>query len=774
MKERTGRTIFGKIAAIVLVIMMCLSLVGVSALSTKADDPEGDSPDLNVKVTNTETQGTKVYTHWKVTYNKDSEIDASGNTITTTLDVNGTDTKIDGGVDVDIYSQDGEEVSEDSATVGTDGISLSYTVPQAYGTDYEIIDFITVTDAFKLTEAKKIEAKATDSISTSWAETSIQPISDTGFTKEVTNTKREGTKVYTHWKVTYNKGFSTDVGGRTITDILDVNGTDTTIDGDVEVDICDSYNQIQFEDLAIVSENRQSFTYTIDDVYGEFYEVIDYNTVTETSTLTEAKTITNRVSEGAASATAETTIAPLGSLKVSVTASGNTIPDSALFTVTDAAGNVAATKLYSEFKTAGSFTVTDLTPGNYTVEESGADISGWTLTVSGNENAVAVSANQTAEMTITDTYTEAPTVGSLKVSVTASGNTIPDAAIFTVKNAAGTAVATKTYAEYKTEGSFTVTDLTPGNYTVEESGADISGWTLTVSGNENAVAVSANQTAEMTITDTYTAAPVVGSLKVTVAASGNTIPDSALFTVTDAAGNVAATKLYSEFKTAGSFTLENLAPGNYTITESGAEKDGYLLTISGNRTTISTVAGQVTSAAIQNVYTLTSVSIAKVDASTGKLVAGAHIQILDKDGKVVQMYDTASSQYVTAEWDSTTSAKVVNGLSVDVTYTLHETKAPAGYSVTGDTTFTLKEDGTIDTTKTTTTIGNGTTGPTGVLLVRDQTSSTNTNGSTSNTSSTAKSATTGDESNVVLYVLLAAIAAIVLLALGFAAGRKKA
>ena len=99
---------------------------------------------------------------------------------------------------------------------------------------------------------------------------------------------------------------------------------------------------------------------------------------------------------------------------------------------------------------------------------------------------------------------------------------------------------------------------------------------------------------------------------------------------------------------------------------------------------------------------MTSVSISKVDITSQKELAGAHIQILDKDGKVVE------------EWDSTDKAYTIKGLKTGETYTLHETVAPNGYYLKADTTFTLKADGSFDTDNTTTTISSN-----GVLLVED-------------------------------------------------------
>ncbi|MCD7744829.1 MAG: Cna B-type domain-containing protein, partial [Lachnospiraceae bacterium] len=99
--------------------------------------------------------------------------------------------------------------------------------------------------------------------------------------------------------------------------------------------------------------------------------------------------------------------------------------------------------------------------------------------------------------------------------------------------------------------------------------------------------------------------------------------------------------------------------------------------------------------------TITSVKIRKVDVTTGEELPGATIRIVDENGTVID------------EWVSTTEDHEVTGLVPGKTYTLIETVAPTGYDITTNTTFTLASDGTVDTTKTTTTTKDG------VLLVED-------------------------------------------------------
>ena len=78
--------------------------------------------------------------------------------------------------------------------------------------------------------------------------------------------------------------------------------------------------------------------------------------------------------------------------------------------------------------------------------------------------------------------------------------------------------------------------------------------------------------------------------------------------------------------------------------------------------------------------------VSKVDATTGKEVEGATIQILNQDGKVVD------------KWTSDgTSHDFGSKLEAGKTYTFHEDGAPAGYAYINDVKITVKKDGSVET-----------------------------------------------------------------------------
>ena len=80
----------------------------------------------------------------------------------------------------------------------------------------------------------------------------------------------------------------------------------------------------------------------------------------------------------------------------------------------------------------------------------------------------------------------------------------------------------------------------------------------------------------------------------------------------------------------------------------------------------------------------TKVSITKYDLTSGKELPGATLQIIDKNGNVIE------------EWISASEAHLIEGiLTAGETYTLREISAPNGWTISEDVTFTVNADGTI-------------------------------------------------------------------------------
>ena len=80
----------------------------------------------------------------------------------------------------------------------------------------------------------------------------------------------------------------------------------------------------------------------------------------------------------------------------------------------------------------------------------------------------------------------------------------------------------------------------------------------------------------------------------------------------------------------------------------------------------------------------TKVEISKQDITTSKELEGATLQIIDKDGNVIE------------EWISGKEPHYIEAfLKAGETYTLHEVIAPNGYEIANDIQFTVLEDGSV-------------------------------------------------------------------------------
>ena len=137
----------------------------------------------------------------------------------------------------------------------------------------------------------------------------------------------------------------------------------------------------------------------------------------------------------------------------------------------------------------------------------------------------------------------------------------------------------------------------------------------------------------------------------------------AKFVVKDSAGKTVATWT----STTSSHVIKNLPNGTYTLQETEAPK-GYILNDQVVEFTISDTNRNI-SIRFKNDAINKEATIIKVDATTGKPVAGAVLVVKDANGKVVE------------EFTTTTSAHVLKDLA-DGTYTVEEKVAPKGYKKT--------------------------------------------------------------------------------------------
>lgn len=112
-----------------------------------------------------------------------------------------------------------------------------------------------------------------------------------------------------------------------------------------------------------------------------------------------------------------------------------------------------------------------------------------------------------------------------------------------------------------------------------------------------------------------------------------------------------------------------------TKTVKGTYEDGQVLVKARVQTT-NTASFTYT---VPSYEAATETHIKKTDATTTKELPGATIQIIDKNGAVVE------------EWVSTTEEHIVYGLTAGETYTLREITAPYGYDIAEDIEFTVSD-----------------------------------------------------------------------------------
>ena len=140
--------------------------------------------------------------------------------------------------------------------------------------------------------------------------------------------------------------------------------------------------------------------------------------------------------------------------------------------------------------------------------------------------------------------------------------------------------------------------------------------------------------------------------------------------------------------------ITNIPAGSYTLKEVAAP-DGYVIA-----TDISFTIDEYGNVAVDGVEAnafdddgnpivtmiddATLVKISKQDMTTGTELAGATLQVIDKDGNVVE------------EWVSGTEPHYIEAkLIAGETYTLREITAPDGYNTAEDIEFTVNSDGSV-------------------------------------------------------------------------------
>ncbi|MBR1484040.1 MAG: hypothetical protein IJ598_13895, partial [Ruminococcus sp.] len=123
--------------------------------------------------------------------------------------------------------------------------------------------------------------------------------------------------------------------------------------------------------------------------------------------------------------------------------------------------------------------------------------------------------------------------------------------------------------------------------------------------------------------------------------------------------------------------IRYLVPGTMYILREEIPADGYV-TAESVRFTVNT-DGTPTMVEMRDAPT--SVQIEKRDKQTLKRISGALLQLFDSKGTKVDEWTSSASE----------AHKITGKLIVEETYTLHEAKAPNGYTLADDVTFTVQD-----------------------------------------------------------------------------------
>lgn len=246
----------------------------------------------------------------------------------------------------------------------------------------------------------------------------------------------------------------------------------------------------------------------------------------------------------------------------------------------------------------GTVLFTKLEPGDYTITETDPG-DGSTVTIV--PGTVTVVAGQQAEATVTNTYEgDEPEVGSILVKKIVVGPGPEGAAYEIVLTGADSTLGVHRVTLGAGE-SETIDNLLVGEYDVTEPEP---GTGATVSIDHGTVVVTAGETAEVTVTNTYEEDEVlppedeVGSVSITKLVVGPAPTGAEYEIVLTGPDGAAATR--SVTLTAGqSIMLTDVAVGEYTVTE---VNPGAGVTVSIDHTTIAVVAGEMTDVTVTNTY----------------------------------------------------------------------------------------------------------------------------------------------------------------------------
>lgn len=356
--------------------------------------------------------------------------------------------------------------------------------------------------------------------------------------------------------------------------------------------------------------------------------------------------------------------------------------EGAVLTVTDADGKIIETWTSEAGK---SHEIKGLTPGVFHLTErqvptgyEKAESIEFTVLPGGS---VQVDGKDTGKVVMVDEYTPYP-VTFRKVEITKSVESLIPGAKLILQDEDG-----KTIEAWTTDSNAKVISLNPGTYILSEqeapSGFDIAdpikfhmevGGKIILEGDTRAL-----DSATITMVD-----PVSdGTKEVKILKTG--MDDKALSGASLRVYHTESSKevIDKQWTSGSSAETLKLVPGTYVLEELSsptgyviADKIEFTVQPSGRILVGTQFVDQIT---MKDEPTL--VGFQKVDADSNERISGARLQVLSKNGDVVE------------EWTSSEHIHQIRGkLAAGEEYTLHEASAPDNYEVADDVKFTVNKD----------------------------------------------------------------------------------
>ena len=332
--------------------------------------------------------------------------------------------------------------------------------------------------------------------------------------------------------------------------------------------------------------------------------------------------------------------------------------------------------------TSGKISVTGLTPGTYYVKElvhTDSAINALYYCASANPQSVTVTAGSTAAVSFTNKLN---TGGVKLVKETNTGKNLDGWKIGLYTDSSCTNAVPGSPLTTGTDGTVTVTGLTPGTYYAKEAAITDPYWVC--DSTIKTVTVTANGTATVTFSNTHN-----GRAKII-----KSMPDGGSISGWTFEVRSSDTSLVGIFTTGedGTILTDYLIPGEYTVKEIIPEGSPYICEGS-NPQTVTIEAGKTAEVTFTNRLKPGEISIQKVD-TRGEPLAGAEFLLeWSADGSQwapVSFTDSLDFTEGTCTSEGLTDGKLISGedglvrfmgLHPQSLYRLTETKAPEGYQL---------------------------------------------------------------------------------------------